>query len=1250
MSPWPPITLDDLRQAADATGFDTMLPILVRRLIRETAGGFGTVNMPGESGTAAGGFDGVVTAGAGSEFVPAGTSVWELSVERNVGSKADSDYAKRSTGPNGEDPQDITYVQVILRSWVKAGRWAQDRTEEGRWKKVEAYNLDRIREWLESAPATAAWFAEVREKALPGVQLLDQWWDESWLASTLFPLTQEWVLAGREDIGPKIVSLLDGGGGLITLGGGLPAAEYHAVIAASLQSESGAVSQLAARTLLVDDTSSLVRLRARPEPLVLVVRDLSLLRDSVVRRPHVVVSGDPLSRDPDVVVPRVDGEAIAQLLTLRGTPFNQARESGALARRSFLGFVRGLAKQPSLFTPEWAIQATMLVRRLLLVGSWSGANSEDQRAVAACVGRPYEEVTEQVRLLPAVRGDAFMECANEHWHLTFPEEGWSLLASQLLREDMDAWRKVFDHVTTADRLPQRTAGLQGRISSQLWEGLTTTAARLGAQGAVIRFAGGRTAQTEARMAVAALFARANADLTYRMWEAIADGLLLLAEAAPDEFLDALREGITGADPLHTSMFHPAGSTAIPPIFSTVCDDVLAALGMLTWLPDYFDEAVAVLAGLAALDPATPQQGRPYKRLQQVFSVIYPRTGVSEEQRNRVLDRLLRTQPDIARPLLISLVSSHREFVAEIRNPQFREHVAAESVTPTVVTTRRQAITDLLLADLDDVPERYLAIASVLDDFPAARWTDVLDRLIAAGGCIEDDGVRAQISDTARSLAARHRQYSAALWARTDTQIARLEALAEALAPKDPAMLVAWLFAQFHLELGNPAHLENYSAHEADLIQRRAEAVNRLHQDDSLALVERLVDLVRLPYLVGEALAVDMSNLDDSIRAWLSHSPARRQGALGYIQQRISQRGPAYADEMIQQLESPDEQAAVLLLLPTADAWPRLTALPGETGTHYWRAFRIEGHGPGFPGVAEAVTQLAGVRRYAVALELVALYSHSVDSVEIALAAADALTELVRNPPTDLEPARLGSYDLQQVLKVLNRHIDALGRTRVAELEWLVMPALGFEADSTALHTALSEDPAFFAEIVSYVNPGGDEPADTDSELTEQQRQAALSAYELLDTWTQCPGLTPDAAIDQDRLRAWIAEARTRAAATGHRRSGDHAIGKILARSPEGRDGQFPQNPIPDLLEELGSEDIDRGFGNAVHNKHSASVRRLTEGGRPEEQLATHYRSLADSLVGWPRIRRILRRIADSLDAEARRRDDEAERWRQGLMS
>jgi hypothetical protein len=52
------------------------LPILIRRLITETAGDLNELDMPGESGVATGGFDGIARASSGTAFVPSGTSVW----------------------------------------------------------------------------------------------------------------------------------------------------------------------------------------------------------------------------------------------------------------------------------------------------------------------------------------------------------------------------------------------------------------------------------------------------------------------------------------------------------------------------------------------------------------------------------------------------------------------------------------------------------------------------------------------------------------------------------------------------------------------------------------------------------------------------------------------------------------------------------------------------------------------------------------------------------------------------------------------------------------------------------------------------------------------------------------------------------------------------------------------------------------------------------------------------------------------
>lgn len=75
MTRWPPITRDDLKIAAKTAGFDTILPILIRRLISETGAEIVDIDMPGGSGTASGGFDGIVDAAGRSLFVPEGKSV-----------------------------------------------------------------------------------------------------------------------------------------------------------------------------------------------------------------------------------------------------------------------------------------------------------------------------------------------------------------------------------------------------------------------------------------------------------------------------------------------------------------------------------------------------------------------------------------------------------------------------------------------------------------------------------------------------------------------------------------------------------------------------------------------------------------------------------------------------------------------------------------------------------------------------------------------------------------------------------------------------------------------------------------------------------------------------------------------------------------------------------------------------------------------------------------------------------------------
>src|SRR4051794_16527243 len=134
---------------ADRVSAQSELPRLIRRLILETGEDVVGLGFPAGEGISAGDWDGSVRSGATTPFIPGGLSVWELSVNKNSGTKATADYVKRTTTPDGTPTAEATYVAVILRPWTKRADWAKEITGEGRWAAVHAFGVDDIETWLE---------------------------------------------------------------------------------------------------------------------------------------------------------------------------------------------------------------------------------------------------------------------------------------------------------------------------------------------------------------------------------------------------------------------------------------------------------------------------------------------------------------------------------------------------------------------------------------------------------------------------------------------------------------------------------------------------------------------------------------------------------------------------------------------------------------------------------------------------------------------------------------------------------------------------------------------------------------------------------------------------------------------------------------------------------------------------------------------------------------------------------------------
>lgn len=615
---------------------------------------------------------------------------------------------------------------------------------------------------------------------------------------------------------------------------------------------------------------------------------------------------------------------------------------------------------------------------------------------------------------------------------------------------------------------------------------------------------------------------------------------------------------------------------------------------------------------------------------------------------------------MARQLLLNLVPDGHGFQTAHPRPRFRPLTEEPPATRADLARRAAEIADLLLDDLDDDPGRHLALIDKVTDLPPQQRAVFARRLSSLAERLDDDEARARLHDALRGKTAHHREYADTAWALADDQLIPLEAAAVALRPRDPVRQAQWLFASDWITLGDQRRRDDFQAYDAELASRRANAVAQVLAAGGLDAVARLAAGTEHSQAVGTALAAAAPAHDAETTAWLAGADnddgaAKAQAETGYayIAARLRDGGTALIDDLLALTVDPVAQALILLAgRKPEDAWARLAALPDHVGEQYWKRFSYLGLGSDFPAVLEAAHRLIQAGRYAAAIDMMAIYSDRNDTAEAAEVAATALEGLLAGGTDDPELRRLTSHDFERVFALLGRHRLAIGGQRVLNLEWQLFPALGFEADAPALHAALADQPTFFAELVAYLYKRDDGAPDADGEDAPQEfqqlQEMATRAYDVLRSWRRCPGAGPDNKPDPRALDAWVAQARARLVDDARLGPGDREIGQGLAWAAPNDDGTYPPRTVRNLLETIRSDRLDEGLEIGILNKLGVTSRGVYDGGKQEHALADRYSQAADAAGPWPRTRRLLRRLADSYERDARREDGEAERLRRGL--
>jgi hypothetical protein len=971
---------------------------------------------------------------------------------------------------------------------------------------------------------------------------------------------------------------------------------------------------------------------------------------------HVLI---PLGRDDSAFpttldLPRLHVRHAREALLGMGLAEERAQELGVLARRSLMALRRKIAVSPEVQQPAWAQPARARgILPALLAGCWDDTKDGDRDVIAHLAHLSYDEVS-TVLVQWANEPDPPVRRVGDTWLLASKEDAWALLARYLTRDDLERFEAVVLDVLgeidpglelPADQRWMAEVMGKGRTYSKgIRDGLADTVTLMGARSETTRWADARSGQERAGRIVRQLLTQANND--WRLWVSLSSQVQYLAEAAPDEFLTAAEAGLSGERPVLVNLFEDTEKHMSALFSHSSHTNLLWALEILAWHPDYLSRAALLLAILARLGPGGRLSKRPGDSLRTIFLCWHPQTTASLDQRLQVLDVLRNREPSVAWGLMSRLLPEFMSSVDSTAMPRWRDWAidSQRTVTYGELWTAEHETVGRMLTDVGHDGDRWTDLIEHLDDVGKEQHDAIVERLLSIDTAMLPSTDRLAIWSALRALIWRHREFSGATWALPVELVDRLQRVHARFEPDDPIDKYGWLFSN-RPELVGPFG-RDWQAQDRALAAARQEAVRVVYEHGGLPLLLALAANVEQPGEVGFAVGSSalLAAEEDTLlgqnlgTALAPHSILVR----GFVQGRLQARDWGWAEDKITGVVtqwSPEQQAEFFTDLPfEGHTWDLLQMMSSDAQRGYWS--RVRPWRVGASDCDRAVRKLLEHNRPHIALDCLTLHLQNKKDQDSARLIAETLEQAVRAVPErseDWQPLAHYAGELLEALEVTGE----IEESRIAALEFALLPFLKRERRGPGiLHRELSRNPAFFIEVLSLVYGAENEER---RELSQADAGRAQLAHDLLHSWRRVPGTEDDGSINAVVLKEWINQARQAAHVCKRGKVGDITIGRVLSSAPKDPDGSWPTVPVRDVIEEMHNEELDQGFILGVYNSRGGWTKAFAEGGGQERQLAELYRGYATTIrEQWPQTAALLRRIAGLYSSEARQSDIEAE--------
>ena len=1232
-----------------------LLPVLLRRLVHSTGQELSEVDFPGYDNAERKGNDGLTVAGAATPWIPRGRSCWEFGVSKRPGSKAESDYAARVRSISPTKRQDCTFIFVTPRNWRGKTEWVNNKQASRDWKAVRAYDASDLEQWLEQSIAAQMWFTEILGMENKGFETLDHFW-RSWSSASEPSLRQaifEPSIATHRDTVKKWLE---------------SASKRPLLVAADSKGEALAFLACLLRdpafdakwgdfAAIFESAQSLRKLESSPAPFIPIVgtEEAEQALATIYRERHCIVvrPRNAVDSNPDIALELLDHDAFEKALATMGIEGDRAERLARESGRSPTIVRRRLSRIGAVKMPEWS-RDTDIARRLIpmaLIGAWHANSEADRQIVSTLADRPYEEIERGVTGMLGL-DDVPVWCTGQYRGVASKIDALFAISRHMTEQDLTEFFWLAEYVLSemdpALDLPQNerwAAAIHGKVrdhSAALRAGVCETLVLLSVHGDGL-FRARLGIDVDAW--VSSLIKKLLTPLTIENLLSQQKDLPNYAEAAPESFLELIEADLKKNYPAVLELLKPADSG---PFGGCPRSGLLWALECLAW--KHIGRVSLILANMSRIVINDNWTNKPINSLAAIYRAWMPQTAASLADRMSALEMLMNQFPDVGWKICMGQLISQTDFATSSHRPRWRSDASGAGQpldTWEVIDEFTDKALELVLARREQNGDSLFDLVEKVDMFPDDAQEKVWELIDRWANSETDDREKARLGEKIRRFALTSFGQRRGL---NDITMDRARKACSHLQSDDAVLKHAWLFTRQRIALNVDGceDGDDYSLEQHEKIRRlRAVAMVEILAERGFEGVLQTLSDGGIAGLVGDSVALSITNAAERVefleKCLSTNGDIERQidgcvsGFLGCIDD--DARGAILS--AVATNDKIDRTARVFLCAPVRGVtWRQLDGYRNEIRVRYWREVSPGWNRYSDAELIELTDRLLDAERPLAAFHVVHLDWSRIETSRL----KRLLLAVACAKPENEEHHQLDAYYISEALDSLGER-NGVSPEEMAQLEFMYIDALRRSKHGIPnLEKQIEESPILFVQALALVfrrNDNGQDPAEWRIEDSHRQANIARAARAFLGQIIRLPGTEDGDSVDDKKLLRWVIEVRRLCAEFGRAAIGDQYIGKLLSRPKDEAKGVWPSSAVCKVMEEIASQEIDRGFIIGVRN--ARGMHRREKGGVQERKLADKYRNWGNRLAfEFPYVSRVLNDIAVSYDEQAVWQDQRSE--------